>query len=223
MGLGNSSRATYINIVDGKLARRYKVEIAGKTKSRTTSTGKLVHEEFFDHVSGFIQDVQKIPNKDPKFGDQLIIIMVDGEERYILQTHVDGGYGRAFMKLLPNVDFSKRTTIIPSMKIEDGGHKKVTMFIQQQGVATALKHYFTFNDPKGMPPATSREWKGKTEYDYTAQINFLFEYFEKNLRPKLVGAAAALPSTPQSTPADGTVKKETFITDIEYEADDLPF
>lgn len=223
MGLGNSQHAVYLQIVDGKIARRYKVEMPGLTKARTNSVGKIIHEQFFDHLSGYIADIQRQPNKDPKFGDSLVITIVDGEDRYLLQTMIDSGYARAFLRLLPNVDFSKRTTLIPSMKLEDGGHKKVTLFVTQQGVSGGLKHHFTFNDPKGMPPAKEREWKGKTEYDYTAQIKFLFDYFEQNLRPKLKGTSATLQDIPQNKPANATPDKSSLsISDADYD-DDLPF
>lgn len=223
MGLGNSTRATYVSIVDGKIARRYKVGIPGITKERTNSEGRIVHEQFFDHVSGYITDIQKVANKNPKYGDQLVVSMIDGEERFILSMHIDGGYGRAFLKILPNIDFTKRTTVIPQMKVVDG-QKKITIFITQQGISGALKHFFTANESKGMPTATSREWKGKTEWDYTKQIEFLLMFFEKNIRANMMQASGILPDKPQNVPADATVKNSALsISDAEFEDDDLPF
>lgn len=220
MGLGNSQHAIYLNIVDGKIARRYKVAMEGITKTRQTSTGKLVHEQFFDHVSGYITNIGQKEHKE--YGIFLEIEIVDGEERFILQTQIDGGYGRAFLKLLPNVDFSLRTTLIPSMKVEDD-KKKVTLFITQKGVSGAVKHFFTFENNKGMPPGNKTRYKGKDVFDYTDQIEFLWKFFETNVRPKMKGSAQKLNNQAQDKPADTRIDKSALtVSDAEME-DDLPF
>lgn len=223
MGLGNSSHAVYLSIVDGKIARRFKTAMEGLTTQRTTGTGKVVHEQFFDHLSGFITNIEKKTHKE--FGDFINITVVDGEDRFQVQTNIDGGYGRAFLKMLPNIDFGLRTTIIPSMKMEED-KKKVTMFVTQKGVTGAVKHFFTFENAKGMPPGVKTRYKGKEVYDYTDQINFLWEFFEQRIKPTMNMAAKKLPDQPQDKPADATTKANNGVfsqSDAQYEEDDLPF
>jgi hypothetical protein len=225
MGLGNSSHAIYLSIVDGKISRRYKTAMEGITTSRTTNRGKLVHEQYFDHISGFIVGLEKKTH--PEFGEFININIIDGDERFQLQTNIDGGYGRAFLKLLPNIDFSKRTTIIPSMKMEEE-KKKVTMFVNQQGVSGALKHFFTFENKKGMPDGVKTRYKGKDVYDYTDQINFLWGFYETNIKNKLKGLDSSFPSDKAIAAAgagkatDKADNSAGSVSDAQYE-DDLPF
>jgi hypothetical protein len=218
MGLGNSSHAQYLSVVDGKIARRFKTP-TNDTKQRTTSTGKIVYEQFYDHVSGFIKKVSIVNHKD--FGDFINIEMVDGEERFILQTNWDGGYSVAFMKVLPNMDFTKRTTIIPSMKMEND-KKKVTIFINQGD--KALKHFYTKDNPNGLPEMVKVQYRGKEQWDNTNMMKFFKDYLENVAAPKIAKAAGELPSIPQGKSADATISAKTFVGAENQEMeDDLPF
>lgn len=224
MGLGNSTRSIYLQIVDGKIARRRQAPIDGVTKTRQTSTGKLVHEELFDHVSGYIKDIKILPPKAgfEKFGDTLSFDIVDGDESYILQTQKDGGYSTAFFRMMMNIDFTKRTTIIPSMKMENE-KKKVTMFINQAGVTGAIKHFFTKDNPQGMPGLVKVVIRGKEEWDNTDMMKFFIRVLNEKVMPKLHAAAKLLPDLPAEKKADETVDKSALsISDAEME-DDLPF
>lgn len=217
MGLGNSSHAIFVGIMDGKIVRRHQAATEGVTKSRTTKTGKLVHEEHFDHLSGFITDVTKKSHE--TFGDFLVISMVDGEQKFSLEFNIDSGYATAFFKIMPNMDFTKRTSIIPSMKVVDD-KKKVTIFINQG--EKALKHYFTKDDPKGLPEMKKMIVKNKEVWDNTDQMKFFMKMLEKAL-PKIHDAARKFSSTPILIPADATVKPEPDNINNDDYMDDLPF
>lgn len=227
MGLGNSTHAIYLQIVDGKIARRRPAPIAGVTKERQTSTGKIVYEEIFDHVSGFITDIQIVPAKQgfEKFGDSLVVKIVDGEESFMLQMQKDGGYATTLFRILPNIDFAKRTTIIPNMKM-DGEKKKVTLFVNQAGVTGSIKHYFTKDNPNGMPGLVKVTIRGKEEWDNTDMMKFFTDILNNKIIPKIHNAAKSLPSLPGKM-ADETADKKVdnsalSVTDAEY-VDDLPF
>ncbi len=217
MGLGNSSHSIFVGIMDGKIVRRHQIATEGVTKTRTTKTGKVVHEEHFDHISGFITDIGKKSHE--TFGDFLVISIVDGEQRFSLEFNIDSGYATAFFKILPNMDFAKRTTIIPSMKIVDD-KKKVTIFINQS--EKALKHYFTKDDPKGLPQMVKMTVKNKEIWDNTEQMKFFMKMLDKAL-PKIHEAAKKFNVTPIAIPADATVKPDADdINSADY-VDDLPF
>jgi hypothetical protein len=216
MGLGNSTRKNYLSIVDGKIAKRFKEPVPGVTTTRTTNTGKVIHEQYFDHLSGFITDIKKTTHE--TFGDFLNIEVVDGEESFMIQCNFDSGYSTAFFKTLPNVDFSSRLTIIPSMKME-GDKKKVTLFVSQNG--KALKHAYTKDNPNGMPLMEKKIVRGKEMWDNWEMMKFFLDNLENNIIPKLQKAAGSLPSAPQAKPADERPKIDTINSD-QYD-DDLPF
>lgn len=223
MGLGNSSHSIYLGIVDGKIARRFKEPIQGVTKTRQTSTGKVVHEQLFDHLSGFITDISIVPPKEEfkKYGDNLVVRMVDGDESYTLQMQKDSGYAVAFFKILPNMDFLKRTTIIPNMKMESD-KKKVTIFVNQGGTS-ALKHYYTRDTPNGMPELKKVMLRGEEVWDNFDLMKFFTDQLANVIKPRIAAAANKLPETPQGKPADASVKNEALsVTGVVYE-DDLPF
>lgn len=224
MGLGNSTRGIYLGINDGKITRRYQTAMPGITKTRTTNTGKIIHEESFDHLSGFIKSIDIVPPKEEykQYGDSVVIKMVDGDENFTLQFQKGSGYAVAFFKVMMNIDFAKRTTIIPSMKME-GDKKKVTIFITQQGVTGALKHFFTKDDPKGMPPLAKVRFKGEDQWDDTDMMIFFAKVLSEKIKPKLAAVSNILPEQLNNKPADATptqtVKDEINAADY----DDLPF
>lgn len=218
MGFGNNTQSIYTSIMDGKIVRRHK-EPNANTKTRQNKNGVTVHEEFHDHFSGFIKDItikeHDIAGQPQKF---LNIHMVDGELSVVIQTQLKGGYATAFFKLLPNVDFSKRTTIIPKMTM-DGDKKSVTIFINQG--KDALKHYHTRLTPNGMPDAKEVEFGGKKQWDYYPQLAFFLKELEEKHLPRLRKSAESLTETSRAEPADATVKSDG-INSPEME-DDLPF
>jgi hypothetical protein len=224
MGLGNSTHAIYLQIVNGKIARRYKAPVPGITTDRKTTTGNIIHEQYFDHVSGFINTIKIHPPKVgfEKFGHTLEIGIVDGDDQFVLQTQRDGGYAVAFFKMLPNLDFSKRTTIIPSMKMENE-KKKVTIFINQGG-SGAVKHAFTKDNPGDMPPLKKVMLRGEEQWDNFDQMEFFTDMLNKKILPRLLQASSKLNLASADVPADNVTPAKTVTlnaSDIEYE--DLPF
>jgi len=210
MGLGNSTRSIYLGIFDGKITRRYQAAIPGLTKTRTTNKGKLLHEEHFDHLSGYITAIDIVPPKEQykDFGDSLVIRMVDGDESFTLQIQRSSGYAVAFFKVMMNIDFSKRTTIIPSMKMEDQ-KKKTTIFVTQQGISGALKHFFTKDDPKGMPQLVKVHFKGEDRYDDTDMQRFFEKVLNEKIKPRISTAASNLKHQPNDKPADNVTEPAT--------------
>lgn len=215
MGFGNNTQSIYTSIMDGKIVRRHK-EPNANTKTRQNKNGVTVHEEFHDHFSGFIKDItihdHEIAGKVQKF---LNIHMVDGDLSVVIQTQLDGGYATAFFKILPNIDFSKRTTIIPKMSM-DGDKKRTTIFVNQG--KDALKHYHTRDNPNGLPQAKQVRFQGEDKWDYFDQLEFFLKQLNEVHLPRL--KKVDLASTTRNEPADATVKSDGINTDL---ADDLPF
>jgi len=203
MALENSNKAVYLSIGDGKITKRVK-QPTTTSVTRQTKEGKIIHEEVYDAVSGHITDIRVQDH--PTYGKFWNVVLQDGEDQYILQMNYSGGYASAFLKTLPNADLSKPVRIVPSLKME-GDKKKVTLFINQGG--NALKHFYTKDNPNGLPKLAKVKIKGKETWDDSDMMEFLENMVTTTILPKL--KAASKPAPAAAIPA-GT-----------QEDDDIPF
>ncbi len=96
-----------------------------------------------------------------------------------------------FLKILPNIDLDSDVIITPSLKIE-GDKKKTSMFITQHGVA--LKHYYTKDNPIGIPELQKMKVKGKITWDDSDIMEFLEKMVNQHILPKLKKAGSTKPA-----------------------------
>jgi len=80
------------------------------------------------------------------------------------------------------VDFTDIVTLSPKLII-DGDKKKSVLFISQQ--SKGLKHFFTKDNPNGMPDLKKIKIKGKESWDDSDRMEFLEEYVKQNIIPML--------------------------------------
>jgi hypothetical protein len=186
--LEKNNNAVYLSIGDGKITKRVK-QPTDISQSRTLKNGNVIHEEIYDGVSGIITDIKT--HDHPSFGRFWNVSIQDGEEKYILQMNYSGGYASAFLKTLPNVDLTKRVRFSPSMKIE-GDKKKVTLFLNQDG--KALKHFYTKENPNGLPQMVQIKVKGKLQWDDSDLMSFLERMVVNDIFPKLSKTATPEPA-----------------------------
>lgn len=183
MGLENNNSALFLSIGDGKITKRVKQQTE-KSITRTTKEGKVVHEEIYDAISGVITDIKTQEHK--QYGRFWNVYLKDGEETFILQMNYSSSYSAAFLKLLPNVDLSQSVRIIPTIKLEEG-KKKPGLFITQHGIP--LKHYYTKDNPNGLPPMVKRKIKeqGRTveKWDDNDMMEFLENMVNTLIKPNL--------------------------------------
>lgn len=194
MGLGNSNHSIFLKISEGKVCR----QVAAPTKiskERTNKVGKLVHEEFYDHVSGRITEIGVREHADYGKFWEVKIEDKDGTV-FNLQFNYSSGYANGFLKALPNCDLGKEVTLIPNMKME-GDKKKTTLFISQDG--KALRHFYTKDNPNGLPQLQQIKRKGKLEWDDSDMMEFLENMVNTQIKPKL---AAAQPAGPVAAGGD---------------------
>lgn len=200
MGAGNSNHATYYNISEGKICRQVQSPTA-KSKTRENKNGKTVHEEFYDFLEGYITDIR---SKDSDFGKRWLVTMKDEDGEYILQMPYSSGYSQAFLKVLPNADLDVKVKITPKLTIE-GDKKKTALFVNQDG--KALKHYYTKDNPNGLPSLKKIKIKGKEQWDDSEIMEFLEEMVKRDIAPQFK-------------------KSDAMATDEfgnDHESDDLPF
>ncbi len=179
-----TSHAAFYTITDGRICRTFKAATA-KSIERVNKMGKIVHEEFMDGLSGRITEIK---TKDhPDYGKFWLITLTDGDWSGVVQIKYSSGYASAFLKMLPNVDLSKDVTIVPKMTI-DGDKKKASLFIMQDG--TPLKHFYTKDNPNGLPQMKKIKVKGKETWDDTEMMEFLEKMVFTEVVPKLNGASS---------------------------------
>lgn len=190
MGLENNSNAIYLTISNGKICR----QVASKTeasKERTNKNGKLVHEEFYDKISGMLVDIKvrevEIAGQQSKFWELKI---EDEGKFYQLQFNYSSGYASCFLKSIPNADLSKRISFIPKMA-EENGKKKTTLFVTQGG--SPLKHFYTKDNPNGLPQMVQKMVKGKNVWDDYDMMQFLEKMINEKIKPQLKGASSTKP------------------------------
>lgn len=167
--LNNAPSAIYLSISAGKIARRLK-EPSATSKSRTLEDGKLIHEELYDNVAGFIT---AITIKDGNYGRQLCVTFEDDGERAVLHMPFSSGPASSFLKALPNADLKQEVTLRPKMEIKDGKTKTV-LFMSQGG--KGVKWAFTKDNPNGLPPMEKIKVKGKETWDDSKQLEFFERY-----------------------------------------------
>jgi hypothetical protein len=175
MGLENNSNAIYLTISNGKVCRQVQ-----------SKTDKLVNEEFYDRISGTLTDIKvrqmEIAGQQLKFWELKI---EDEGKLYQLQFQYSSGYANGFLKSIQNADLSMRMSLIPFCKEEDG-KKKTTLFVNQGD--GALKHYYTKDNPNGLPQLVKTKFKGKDVWDDTDMMNFLEEMINSKIKPQLKGS-----------------------------------
>lgn len=178
MGLNQSQQSViFLTIANGKIVRQFK-EATPTSVSRVNKVGREVHEEFYDSLTGIITD---ITTRESEYGKSWIV-KLKSDENYQIEFNYSGGYASTFLKALPNVQFSKELTLAPKLFIE-GDKKKSVMFINQNG--QGLKHYFTKDNPNGMPDLSKIKIKGKESWDDSDRMEFLENYVMTNILPLL--------------------------------------
>lgn len=139
----------------------------------------------------------------------------DGNEDFQLQMRLDSGYGRAFCNIILNADLKKRMKISPTFETVDDKQKS-GMFINQGG--TALKWYFTKDNPHDLPPMEKVIFKGKENWDNTKQLEYYINMLLTKVKPALGGTPSIVDGPAHEL--DGRIPTAAEITEP---IDDLPF
>lgn len=208
MGAILENNAIFLTISNGKICKKVPKKTATSVE-RVNKNGATVHEEFYKGWKGRITAIAVREHKD--FGKFWNVTLTDDQGDAILQMNYSSGYSAAFLKILPNIDLNSDVIITPSLKIE-GDKKKTSLFITQHGVP--LKHYFTKDNPNGLPELKKIKVKGKETWDDSDLMEFLENMVNTEIVPKL-------PNDGQS----GSAKQSEpeYVDAEEVQPDDLPF
>jgi hypothetical protein len=188
MALGNSSSSIYLSIADGKIVRRFK-EPTANSKQRTSKTGKIVHEESYDFVSGIITDIS---TKDSEYGKFWNVRLQDGSDTYVLQFQYSGGNASSFLKAIPNADLAKEIKIKPRVEM-NGDKKRTTVMLIQHD--TIIRWKWTKDNPGDLPSLKKVKVKGVEQWDDSDMMEALEAYIDEHVKPKLKPAVATNDTT----------------------------
>lgn len=178
MGLGTQENGKFISIVGGRFCIRVQEGSEGAI-SRVNKLGKTVWEKYYDNFTGKLVGIK---TTDGTYGKQWVFSFQDAGEVYNLQLGYSNSFAKNIIKMLPNADLSKEMKVQPQTK-EIDGVKKSSVFINQDG--KSLKHFYTKDNPNGLPPMTQVMVKGTMVWDDTDQMVFLEEMVKKDIVPKL--------------------------------------
>jgi len=178
MGLQKNEGGNYITILAGKFSQRVPEGTEGAV-TRVNKNDKTVHEMYYE---SFVGKLVGIKTQNGDYGKNWVFEFQDSDSIYLLQLSYANSYAIAFLKMLPNIDVSKEMKVSPQQKIE-GDKTKTALFVNQDG--NAIKHFYTKDDPKGIPQWEQITVNGQLQWDSTKQVNFLEEMVNKDIVPKL--------------------------------------
>jgi hypothetical protein len=179
MGLNQSqSKGVFLSITNGKLVRQF-ASPTEKSVSRVNKMGREVHEEFYDSLSGWLTDLK---TKESEYGKSWVITIKDDSVYYNLEMKYSSGYATSFLKALPNANLSEVINITPKLVI-DGDKKQSVIFISQNG--KGLKHYWTKDTPRELPPMVKVKVRGVETWDDTDRMVYLENFVKDNILPKI--------------------------------------
>jgi hypothetical protein len=180
MGLNQSQSESviFLQIANGKIVRQVKTKTENSV-SRVNKLGREVHELFYDSITGEISD---IATRESEYGKSWVVSIKSEGKLYKLEFNYSSGYATTFLKALPNVSFGHPVTLSPKLII-DGDKKKSVLFISQDG--KGLKHYFTKDNPNGLPDLKKIKIKGKESWDDSDRMEFLEQYVKDNILPMI--------------------------------------
>jgi hypothetical protein len=179
MGLNQSqSKGVFLSITNGKLVRQF-ASPTEKSVSRVNKMGREVHEEFYDSLSGWLTDIK---TKESEYGKSWVLVLKDEEGSYNLEMKYSSGYATSFLKAIPNATLSEVITLSPKL-IVDGDKKQSVLFISQNG--KGLKHFWTKDNPRDLPPMVKKKVRGVDIWDDTERMDYLENYIKDNILPKI--------------------------------------
>lgn len=186
MGLNEGTSATYIGISDGKISLRVKEGTPGAVMVTSKESGKVSWIKYYRSISGYLTQIENRPDRFNERMYNWLLTIVDGEDTYILQIRESSGYARSLMKSLPNVDFSKKITFSPYVKIVDD-KKRATLYLLQDNVN--VEWYYTQEHPNGLPELRKHiDSRGNTTYDDSAILDFFVKQVEEVISPRIAQA-----------------------------------
>jgi hypothetical protein len=183
MGLdtGGSSNRTYLSISDGRIAKRVQEGTDGAVKCNSKDGTKVWYEKRYPSVTGNIVDAFKRVSEQG-YGDQLCIVLKDGDETFQVQMPWSSRYSSGFFLCMPNINPEKPVTLSPWAKEVDG-KKKTMLYIRQD--KDNVEWAWTRENPGDMPEMKQMKVKGQIVWDDTERQEFFESYLKDTFLPRV--------------------------------------
>jgi len=166
-------------------------------ETRSKKDGTPAHYELFGALDGFLTGLSLVPRD---FGNGpepiLCVFLSDGGEDYTIEIgRPDHRYSMDFLKRIldPNFNPAAKLRLSPYSLVDKQGKTNmgISTFSGANKLLASRKSDERPNDPynpnlEGIPQATSREWKGKTEYDFTPVSEWLLDRVNALVVPRII-------------------------------------
>lgn len=194
-----------------------------KFETRTGNNGER-HYELFSALDGYLLDVRQ-EAKDMGNGPEnwLVLQMIDADDDYTIEVgRVDSRYSMDILKRLldPNFDPNFKLRISPYSILDEKTGRYSIGISAISGTDGKLEAKKESAHLAGIPQAESREWKGKTEWDFSGVAKWLFDKVRSTVVPKLTKDPVSAPA-PNVLPVSTT--RGNAVSVALPETDDLPF
>ena len=236
---GDSEKSTYLKIVGAKIVERLasfptaeeasKVNVSDygekahmrELKNDDGQYTKTIIERRDDWVEGVVKDIRF---KDTDYGENLEILLTDGQDDFCLQMGMNSKYAYSFLMKAKNIDFTIPVKFIPWKFKDEFGRNGTTLLLDQRGEKVDI--YFKGEARAELPAPPEwvkdvEDWKDlkfeqKQEYDLykhnrtTALKRVITEEIVPNLNVNDLGFSedtgdmvvetSSMEITPQSNP-----------------------
>jgi hypothetical protein len=200
-----------------------------KFETRTSAKGER-HYELFSALDGYLIDVRE-EMKDLGKGMEawLILTMIDADDEYQIEVgRIDERYSMDIMKRLLNPNFNPNQKLrLAPYAVKDEKSQRWNIGISAYSGVDKLEHSQNSDFLRGIHRAESREWKGKTEWDFSPVAKWLFDKVNTLVVPNLMKDPVSAPKKAATTFDTGAASfPTTDLTDHEKGAepeDTLPF
>lgn len=147
-----------------------------------TKKGRTLHEVRYKEVEGTLTDIRLEENE---WGKNWILTLNDIGEVYKIRLPYSSSHTLALLQKLPAVpDFSEPLMICAwEQKGNNPDYPNTAINLMQAGQKVAT--YYTKDDPKGLPPFEQKTINGKTVWDTTATMEFLWNMIKTTIHPRL--------------------------------------
>ena len=206
MGLNTQSheRKTFLNIVNGKFAKRVAEGTPNSVEREIEYEGvkKTIHELHYSDLDAKIAGIEL--KEGDKFGDTLHINCSDNGETFTMSLSLASREAKGFMNCLPNIDLTKNVNFQPyNYERKKDGKKMIGLGIKYTGDKDNVPYFYTAEN--GMPSVPLGGDMDKDEFKILMKQQ---EIFLKKATKKLIAEKFSAPAgTTQGLPNNQTFEK----------------
>jgi len=197
MGLvENKPKKIFLNIVNSRWAMRAKAGSENAVERELTkgpNKGKVVHERYFDSVTGFITEVKT--HKHESMGTSVIITLQEADEQFELSIPMNSGYANSFFNCIKNVSMQEEIELEPITRKEKS-------YLQLFQGGEWVEPFYTKDNPGDMPQLEKVTKDGEDVWDSTNRIQFCLDMIDTYIMPGIKGQVETPAIAGKTKPAD---------------------